>query len=822
MKQEKHIGYLKQDTGEKHEIGDCSSEYHKARSFSDDFPSSMELTSHGTEDSSPELGSRLSLDKDKYSLDHCIMDKIEHGDCETEHDKDSNFLNKVSTSKDKHEEKELSPKFGALGEEGKTINLSQQDYTSAECRESSSLTEIACDKHEKPIAVGEAKEDVDKDPKVDTAESMNIEGSSNKNGAGSIDAAENPLVGRILVENSVSLDNEHLELPQSIIPRGFDRESSLDSFDKVAVENPSSEVGVKHTNSVRSSMTKSYYGYDGSASSSDGNEDPFPSHFAKPPRRKYKHSVFANSNGLHSLDESRVKDSPKNKSEMRYQEILGSGQHDMLSSRSEMEQEARKSSIFEENRHYAMKYRQNNQDDLTESRSYPHLVGNRIRQDEEEPASRLSFIPRYLPGGQGSRIPSSYQQNVFGDHSGFGSPDRPSSKGPDKKELLRIVYELKEELRRTNISKSRYAAGYSGEDIRAPLYYNYLPPMADLCSDLQYSKHPGRCTQVTDLPQMHKVSRMAFSGDAADYRHQVDYSSFRGCPPQDRHFSAQLPSHMRCCNQVHQMDCSGTSYKASCSASSSPLHFRSSQLSLYGRETKSDEQRPPETEMKRHIREKYYSSKRHLMPVAGGIPIVACNHCSELLQLPADFLLYGRRFHRLRCNACRQVMKFSLESGTHLSPKVSDTMTPPPSMVDERDVPIEQGDWVSAFHSSKCPPAEPLSCSDDYGLSFDRSCSTEGENSLMKPLESNTHRNTLSSRGSSFRPSEDRKMKSRMEEESPKMLRSSNENFGSEGSSSKMSSKWGKSSEIEELQPRSGSPLHRLMGYLSPSEVIRP
>ncbi|KAF3561821.1 hypothetical protein DY000_02019742 [Brassica cretica] len=63
-------------------------------------------------------------------------------------------------------------------------------------------------------------------------------------------------------------------------------------------------------------------------------------------------------------------------------------------------------------------------------------------------------------------------------------------------------------------------------------------------------------------------------------------------------------------------------------------------------------------------------AKRHIRPTAGGAPFVSCYKCSESLQLPVDFLIFKRKYHLLRCGRCTAVLRFSLQSRTHLVPAV--------------------------------------------------------------------------------------------------------------------------------------------------------
>lgn len=179
---------------------------------------------------------------------------------------------------------------------------------------------------------------------------------------------------------------------------------------------------------------------------------------------------------------------------------------------------------------------------------------------------------------------------------------------------------------------------------------------------------------------------------------------------------------------------------------------------------KSSDQRYRDNEqLRKRFREKRMREKRHVRPTAGGAPFVACYSCLKLLQLPADFLLFKktRKMHQLKCGACLKELKFSLNGGTHIVPYEPALVVPPPSE-------------VSGVKASSSRP-DPVSISEDYGL-----CSTDMDTS-------------------------ENRIKNSVEEiYSPSSIMSS---------------------EMEKQQKtttrRATSPLHRLMGYSSASEVIR-
>ncbi|CAH8382147.1 unnamed protein product [Eruca vesicaria subsp. sativa] len=72
----------------------------------------------------------------------------------------------------------------------------------------------------------------------------------------------------------------------------------------------------------------------------------------------------------------------------------------------------------------------------------------------------------------------------------------------------------------------------------------------------------------------------------------------------------------------------------------------------------------------RRLKERQRVAKRHIRPTAGGAPFVSCYSCSQNLQLPVDFLIFKKKYHLIRCGRCTTVLRFSLQSRTHLVPAV--------------------------------------------------------------------------------------------------------------------------------------------------------
>ncbi|KVI10030.1 Protein of unknown function DUF3133 [Cynara cardunculus var. scolymus] len=274
-----------------------------------------------------------------------------------------------------------------------------------------------------------------------------------------------------------------------------------------------------------------------------------------------------------------------------------------------------------------------------------------------------------------------------------------------------------------------------------------------------FSNHPGRYGQ-----------RMAYSGETTAVNRQRDGGSCYYCCPQDRHFSAQLPRQCVYCNGPPYVPT--PCYSSHCSGSSSPQHHSESEFLAPVR----SKPEPEDRRQRNDVRKQYRSpKKRFIRPIAGGSPWITCYRCSQLLQLPQSFLVFKRRCHSVRCGGCLKVLNFTLSNGTHVSRYYPEEMiaAPPSSEVEE-------------YANSR---ADPVSCSD---RSFQKSYSTETDRNGSR--EFIDRRKAIMSRDPS----------------------------GSAGpSSSKISGRRKATSEIEEVEPAGGSPLHWLMGYASPSKVIR-
>ncbi|CAH9126359.1 unnamed protein product [Cuscuta epithymum] len=122
-----------------------------------------------------------------------------------------------------------------------------------------------------------------------------------------------------------------------------------------------------------------------------------------------------------------------------------------------------------------------------------------------------------------------------------------------------------------------------------------------------------------------------------------------------------------------------------------------------------------------HLRE-MYAKRCHFLPVAGGAPIIACYYCSKLLRIPADFGLFRRRFHRLRCNVCKNILKFLVQDGKHVIPYFAEVVAPPPSEDDDSSTTIDET-FESARRSFKKSLGRKSSSGSDEEGELDRTSS---------------------------------------------------------------------------------------------------
>ncbi|XP_018504550.1 serine/threonine-protein kinase fray2 [Pyrus x bretschneideri] len=584
----------------------------------------------------------------------------------------------------------------------------------------------------------------------------------------------------IAADSLTSSPNGQLKEPQnSAFSKGFDHVGSPDAFGNTEFF-PSLELSGAPRDLSRSPANRSHHAYDASVSSYDGMDDQF---FNRNTRSNIVHS------------EERI----------RRDKFMANS---MMTRDPGLQRQARDpwSNLPVKNDH-AMKYRKWDQDALLPPRrqGHPSQDWNRLQSDEY--MSRMAFRRRVSQGGYKNRGLTNQLHNEYQHNSGYQSSEMSVE---DKRTLLRMVYELQDQVNNLNGKASgRDARGATWKEKSMAQYRDYEASEEELYHDPNYQRYLRRHMAGSHYPPEHhcKNMRIPFSSEATTSRHQAD-SSYLHYEPQDWQCSAPLPQPVRCCNnglcRVHPGHSCWTSYDES--HPSTPEQYVESDFPLWGRETMSDDLRHQRHDVNKLYRQKQHLAKRHFRPIAGGAPIITCYNCSKLLQIPADFLLFKRRYHRLRCGACLEVLRFSLRKRSHIVPYEQNAIAPPPS---------EVGDYNAAANGGNLAQhADTVSCSDDYGYgpSYYNGYSTDGDPGALAP--SNSPRGDSKNRNMSYTSLD------QMKERKELVLRQSR-NKDKNPIETFVPARPSLSSEIEELPAKSSSPLHKLMGYASPSQVIR-
>ncbi|CAN6565260.1 unnamed protein product [Malus baccata var. baccata] len=602
-------------------------------------------------------------------------------------------------------------------------------------------------------------------------------------------AFESIVTAHMAVRESVAADsltsspNGQLEEPQNnAFPNGFDHVGYPDAFENTEFF-PTFELSGAPRDLSKSPANRSHHAYDASVSSYDGMDDQF---FNRNTRSNIVHS------------EERI----------RRDKFMANS---MMTRDSGLQRQARDPwSNFPVKNDHAMKYRKWDQDALLPPRrqGHPSRDWNRLQSDEY--MSRMAFRRRVSQGGYKNRGLTNQLHNEYQHNSGYQSSEMSVEAEQDKRTLLRMVYELQDQVNNLNgKAGGRVARGATWKEKSMAQYRDYEASEEELYHDPNYQRYLRRHRAGSHYPPEHhrKNMRIPFSSEATTSRHQAD-SSYLHHEPQDWQCSAPLPQPIRCSNNglcmVHPGHSCWTSYDKS--RPLTPERYVESDFPLWGRETMSDDLRHQRHDVKKLYREKQHLAKRHFRPIAGGAPIITCYNCSKLLQIPADFLLFKRRYHRLRCGACLEVLRFSLRKRSHIVPYEQNAIAPPPS---------EVGDYNAASNGGNLAQhADTVSCSDDYGYgpSYYNGYSTDGDPGALAP--SNSPRGDSEDRNMSYSSLDQmRQRKELVLRESQNKDKNPIETHVSAGPSL--------SSEIKELPAKSSSPLHRLMGYASPSQVIR-
>lgn len=553
------------------------------------------------------------------------------------------------------------------------------------------------------------------------------------------------------------------EAPEETISHDPNHRIPVENF--ACMEVNQSEPSGDLPGTAKSLTTKRSVACDGSVSSYDGTDDQFLDHC----RRSLQNNHQA-ANSLSAVESARREESLMNSN--------------ALARDSEIPIEGRSSSkyLYPE-KHYGIECYERNQNDVPQHRRQDISLQSRSRLRREKYQSKLSLLGSNCQGGYESGSASS---SVFDEphDSRMHSSDNFVDHDEDKVRLLRMVYELQDQLEKScNLNgnaSERVSMGSVQKDAWAPMYYNHQIPQEESWHDSEYPSYYRRSGPQTNYPGQHPLSRMtsavkAVSGPQINYpgQHLLGIEHFPENFPRVRQLLPSEHWHNQGARMTH-MDYDYYGQYSSCA--SSPQHFLSTQLSTRGVHMQSDHL-SHRNHGRNYVREKNHLAKHHLRPIAGGAPFLTCYYCLKLLQIPAEFLLVKRRCNRLKCGHCSKVLEFSLQSRTHIVPYVQSVAEPPPYEANEHD---------------------------DYDLAIGKSGSREIDDSIVLPCSSR---------------------QDMVKELSSKQSQSEFEHIKKSHQSGDLSSHAYKadklSSEVGKFSNKSNSPLHRLMGYSSPSQVFR-
>ena len=496
---------------------------------------------------------------------------------------------------------------------------------------------------------------------------------------------------------------------------------SHDTDHRIPVDNfACTEVNHCATGMVKSLKTRSSFAYDGSVSSYDGMDD----QFLDRQRRSLKNIQEAS-------------DGPRREESLMNNNAVARDSEIPIETRSSWK------SLPREN-HYGIEYHERNQNDMLQHRRQDMQNRSTLRRGKYQ--SKLSLLGRDRDGGYENDSVSSSMFDEPHD-SRMHSSDSFVEHDEAKVRLLRMVYELQDELEKTCNRNGNVPIGATQKDT---------------WHDTEYPSYSRRRGPQSNYLERHSLSRMTSAVKAVSGP-QVNYYGIEHIP----HSMQLLPSehwHNQGARMAH-IDHDYYSQYSSCA--SSPQRFVSAQLSARGIRMQSD-----------HMSHQNHVAKHHLRPVAGGAPFITCYYCLKLLQIPAEFLLVKRRCYRLKCGHCSKILEFSLQSRTHIVPYVPSVAEPPPSEADKLD---------------------------GYGVAISKSGSREIGDSVVLPR-------------SSRRDEMEKELSSKWSQNKTESLKKSYQS-GDPSSHGYKAEKL--SSKVGNLSTKSNSPLHRLMGYSSPSQVFR-
>ena len=440
----------------------------------------------------------------------------------------------------------------------------------------------------------------------------------------------------------VSLPKEPLKQAQNGIQHSFNRVRSVGTVDTAELANRSSELSGALGKISNTSLTRSYNA-NGSISSYDEMNGAFSNQRIHPLQNPYSDADVVS------------------KERPRRGKILANGKK--YKDLKTQDYSINFSSDYPSRNHHVTRDIKGKQIEAVENARHGRPVQNWTRREMDEYPSRMPFHSR---SGYESAGPSNPMRDKFYRSSGFLSHDAFEYEDPDQEKikLMRMIYELQNQLNRTNfLNGEKQIPAYQSHDLHGGSYFH----------GSGYSTCDGMCRHGINRHRRQNFSHIPFSAESRSSSHDVD----RSCPycfPPERQWSAELPPHV--VHQHEELYRFHPGHKSYLSRSTGPSSPR-----LYGHGTKHDNlrRRAPEVKQRQYHRQKQTLPKQHFRSVAGGAPFVTCYNCFQLLQLPADFLLYKRACHQLRCGACSEVLRFSLQNRIHIVPYGPNAVGPSPN-----------------------------------------------------------------------------------------------------------------------------------------------
>ncbi|TVU47161.1 hypothetical protein EJB05_06749, partial [Eragrostis curvula] len=143
---------------------------------------------------------------------------------------------------------------------------------------------------------------------------------------------------------------------------------------------------------------------------------------------------------------------------------------------------------------------------------------------------------------------------------------------------------------------------------------------------------------------------------------------------------------------------------------------------------------PPVKEIKRRP-----PPKHHCRPVLRGAPFVICSTCLKLVQLPTDFGVPSKGTRRLQCGSCSEVLSYSYRDPNRK--KLQSPFGGDEYSTDDYEIQQAADDLKAG-----CNQADPVSYSEEYGLSFGVSYSTSTEDGQPLYVSRNSSFNTIDGR----------------------------------------------------------------------------